>query len=52
MVLVGEVELPICQINCLEAELEERCLEPTDTVATVELQALWVLFVSFPLYGR
>jgi hypothetical protein len=37
---VGEVELPICQVNCLEAELEGRYSEPTDTLATVKLQVL------------
>jgi hypothetical protein len=37
---VGEVELPICQANCLEAELEGRYSGPIDTLAAVKLQAL------------
>jgi hypothetical protein len=37
MVLVEEVGLPICQIYCLEMELEGHYSGPTDTAATVEL---------------
>jgi hypothetical protein len=40
IVLVGEVGLPIYQANCLEAGLEGRYSEPTDTLTIVELQAL------------
>jgi hypothetical protein len=49
---VGEVELPIFQANYFEAELEGHYSEPTDTLAAVKLQALWVLSVSFPLCER
>jgi hypothetical protein len=40
IVPVGEIELPICQAKCLEAELEGCYSEPTDTLAAVKLQAL------------
>jgi hypothetical protein len=51
-VLVEEVGLPICQVNCLEAELEGRYSELTDILATVKLQALLVLSISFLLCGQ
>jgi hypothetical protein len=40
MVLVGEVELPICQAKYYEAELEGHCSESTDTAAAVKLPVL------------